>query len=93
MSPDAIILPGASTNPDFDIAQLQADSTVKENAFSGRLDFKWNEKWSSYVRVFHDQGTNLQPEGVTGRNVDIRATPATRSSRCRASSALRRLTS
>ena len=34
-----------------------------------------NDKWSSYVRVFHDQGTNLQPEGVTGRNVRITDNP------------------
>ncbi|MEO8681010.1 MAG: carboxypeptidase regulatory-like domain-containing protein [Vicinamibacterales bacterium] len=75
-APGAVILPGASTNPDYDIAQLQADGTVKENAYSTRLDFKWNSKWSSYVRAFHDQGTNVQPEGVTGRIVDIRANPS-----------------
>ena len=39
LAPGAVILPGASTNPDFDIAQLQDTQNVKENAFSGRVDF------------------------------------------------------
>jgi hypothetical protein len=71
MSPSAVILPGKSTNPDFDIAQLQAMQQVRENAFSARLDLKMTDKWSSYVRVFHDQGTSDQPEGVSGRTVHI----------------------
>ena len=57
------ILPGASTNPDFDIAQLQDTQDVTENSFSGRLDFKMNDNWSAYVRVFHDQGTSDRPAG------------------------------
>ena len=56
MAPSAVILPGASTNPDFDIAQLQGLQDVDENAFSGRVDFRLNNNWSAYVRVFHDQG-------------------------------------
>ena len=39
-APGAIILPGASANPDFDIAQLQETQDVTENSFGGRLDFK-----------------------------------------------------
>ncbi|MGE0043527.1 MAG: TonB-dependent receptor, partial [Vicinamibacterales bacterium] len=74
-APGAIVLPGASTNPDFDIAQLQADQDVRETAVSGRLDLKWSDRWSSYVRVSHDQGTNDQPEGVTGRTVHITDNP------------------
>ena len=37
LAPGAVILPGASTNPDFDIAQLQTPQNVKENAFSAPL--------------------------------------------------------
>src|SRR5262249_20436475 len=54
-APDAHILPGASTNADFDIAQWQANQHVSENAFSLRLDLKMNDNWSVYGRVFHDQ--------------------------------------
>ena len=68
LAPGAKIIPGASTNPDFDIAQFQAAENVKEDAFSGRLDYKFNSMWSSYVRVFHDQGHDDAPQGVTGRH-------------------------
>jgi carboxypeptidase family protein len=73
--PAAVILAGKSTNPDFDIAQLQATQQVRESAFSGRLDFTLNSRWSSYMRVFHDQGTSDQPEGVSGRVVHITDNP------------------
>src|SRR5919197_6355392 len=75
VAPGAVILDGKSSNPDFDIAQLQGTQAVREHAVSARLDLKFNNRWSSYVRVFHDQGTNNQPEGVTGRNVHITDNP------------------
>ena len=75
-STQAVLLPGASTNPDFDIVQLQGIQDVKENAFSARLDFHLPGNWSSYVRVFHDQGTSVQPEGVSGRSVRITDNPS-----------------
>ena len=75
LDPGAVILAGKSTNPDFDIAQLQAMQQVREHSFSGRLDVKMNDTWSSYVRVFHDQGTSDQPEGVSGRVVHITDNP------------------
>ncbi len=74
-APGAVILPGASTDPDFDIAQLQDDAEGPENAFSGRFDCSMNQNWSSYVRVFHDQGTNDEPEGVTGRRLHFTDNP------------------
>lgn len=72
----AVILPGASANPDFDIAQLQGLQKVRENAFSARLDYRFNNRWSMYARGFHDQGTNHQPEGVSGRLVKITDNPS-----------------
>ena len=76
LAPNAVILPGASANPDFDIAQLQGLQEVREHAFSGRFDLRMSNRWSMYVRAFHDQGTNNQPEGVTGRVVKITADPS-----------------
>jgi Carboxypeptidase regulatory-like domain len=73
--PGAFIVPGASTNPDFDIAQLQSNATVKEDSFSLRFDFQPNGSNRFYARYFRDPGNNTQPEGVTGRNVVIKATP------------------
>ena len=75
-SPDAVLLPGASKDPDFDIAQLQGLQHVDEDAFSLRLDYRFNNRWSMYGRGFHDQGTNNQPEGVSGRVVRITDNPS-----------------
>jgi hypothetical protein len=73
--PGAIVLPGASANPDFDIAQLQENARVTEDAFSGRLDVRLNDKHRMYARYFRDNGDNDQPEGVTGRRQHITARP------------------
>ena len=75
LAPGAIILPGASTSPDFDIAQLQDPQKVNEDAYSLRLDLKASTNWSSYVRVFHDQGTSTAPESVSGRAQQVKANP------------------
>src|SRR5206468_300 len=71
----AVILPGQSTNPDFDIAQLQTPAVVQENAYSGRFDFRMTNSWSSYVRVFGDRGISDQPDSVSGRVVHTEARP------------------
>src|SRR5262245_38303542 len=71
----AVILPGASADPNFDIAQLQSIQKVRENSYSARVDYRFSDNWQTYVRVFHDQGTSDAPEGVTGRQVHIEADP------------------
>jgi hypothetical protein len=70
----AIISRGTGTNL-FDVAQLQATSTVNEDAISARFDYKINPANSAYLRFFRDDGDNVQPEGVTGRRVVISALP------------------
>jgi carboxypeptidase family protein len=70
----AIIAVGTGTNL-FDVAQLQANATVNENAYAFRLDHRFNGKQSMYFRFFRDNGNNLQPEGVSGRNVNFVAQP------------------
>ena len=74
--PGAVVLAGASANPDFDILQLQSNATVQENSVGGRIDVKLNDRWTAYVRYFRDQGENDQPEGVTGRRALTTANPA-----------------
>lgn len=73
--PGAVVLQGASTNPDFDILQLNSTINVDENSASLRLDYRFSDRSSIYARFFRDQGFNDQPEGVTGRRVIIRAVP------------------
>jgi hypothetical protein len=75
LAPHAVVLAGKSANADFDIAQLQDLETVKEDALSFRFDYKLSSNWSSYVRVFHDQGQDVRPEGVSGRVVRITDNP------------------
>jgi hypothetical protein len=74
-SPDAVIISTGSGANIFDVAQLQANSSVNENSAALRLDYKLNNKHSAYFRFFRDQGSNDQPEGVTGRRVSIKAVP------------------
>ncbi len=75
-APGAIRIQGASTNPDLDIMQLQDVQRVTENAYSARLDYRLSTNWSAYARVFHDQGDNLDPVGVTGKQLYMTAKPS-----------------
>lgn len=71
----AVILPGTSTNPDFEIAQLQASNPVNENSGALRLDYKHSDRNSFYVRFFRDQGDNDQPQNVSGARAIIKSVP------------------
>ncbi|MET0626161.1 MAG: carboxypeptidase regulatory-like domain-containing protein [Pyrinomonadaceae bacterium] len=70
----AIISRGTGTNL-FDVAQVQDNASVNEDAYSARFDWKVNGANSAYFRFFRDEGENVQPEGVTGRQVFISAIP------------------
>ena len=75
LAPGTVILSGASKDPLSDIAQLQARQNVQEDSFSARLDLKVTQNWSNYVRVFRDNGTNDEPQGVTGRRFQTSSKP------------------
>jgi outer membrane receptor protein involved in Fe transport len=74
-SPNAAIIQQGTGSNLFDVAQLQASSSVNENSVAARFDYKFNSRHSLYLRFFRDQGSNDQPEGVTGRRVIIKANP------------------
>lgn len=57
---------GATTNPDFDLAQLDAKAIVNENSGSFRLDYRQSEKNSFYLRWFRDDGNSTSPFDVSG---------------------------
>jgi hypothetical protein len=64
------------TGPDlFDTIQLQANNIVNESSAALRVDYKFNQKHSAYFRFFRDQAFNSQPDGVTGRRIEIRQFP------------------
>lgn len=67
--PNAVIVATGTGNNFFDVAQLQANVSVDESAYALRIDHRINSKNSTYFRFFRDNGTNLQPEGVSGRNL------------------------
>ena len=71
----AVVLPNASTDPNYEIYQLLARNVVDENAFSARLDFKLNDRHTMYARFFRDQGYNVQPQSISGRTLSIRTLP------------------
>src|SRR5262245_40526306 len=71
----AFILPGASSNPDFDIYQLQANNSVNEDSVGLRLDFRLNPKHTLYTRFFRDLATSTAPQSISGRVQKIRTWP------------------
>src|SRR6266478_2776990 len=64
------------TGPDlFDTVQLQANNIVNESSVALRVDYKLNQKHSTFFRFFRDQAFNSQPDGVTGRRIVIKQIP------------------
>jgi hypothetical protein len=74
-APNAFILPGASADPNYDIYQLPANNKVNEDSVGARLDFKLNSKHSLYTRFFRDLGSNVQPQSISGRELQVRTWP------------------
>jgi len=75
IDPRAVIISRGTGSNLFDVAQLNANQQVNEDAYSFRLDYNPNEKDRIYFRFFRDNGSNLQPEGVSGRNLKFIANP------------------
>jgi hypothetical protein len=74
-APNAAIISRGTGSNLFDVAQLQGTSSVNEDAFALRLDYRFNPANSMYLRFFRDDGDNVQPEGVTGRRVLTSVSP------------------
>ena len=74
-APGAVTLRTGTGVDLFDTVQLQANNVVNESSAALRLDYRLNQKHSMYFRFFRDQGTNLQPDGASGRNIAIRDVP------------------
>jgi hypothetical protein len=69
-----IVSVGTGSNV-FDIAQLQAKAVLNERAVALRIDHQLSPTQKLYFRYFRDDGNIDQPEGVTGRRVDLVANP------------------
>jgi carboxypeptidase family protein len=73
--PNAVIVSTGTGANLFDVAQLQANARVDEDAYAVRFDYKLTSKHSLYARYFRDTGVNNQPEGVSGRRINFTAIP------------------
>lgn len=74
-SPNAEVLSGASASNTFDIIRLQDNEKTDERSFAVRFDYAINPLNKVYFRFFRDQGTDIAPEGVSGRVTTIEAVP------------------
>jgi len=73
--PKAVIVSSGTGANLFDVAQLQSNAKVDEDAYALRFDHKLTSKHSLYARYFRDTGVNNQPEGVSGRRINFTAIP------------------
>ena len=74
-SPNAVVLPNATTINGFEILQLQDTERTDEKAYAARFDYQLNEMNRAYFRFFRDEGKDIAPEGISGRIVTIEAVP------------------
>ncbi|PWU12297.1 MAG: hypothetical protein C5B51_00990 [Terriglobia bacterium] len=64
-----------TSNPDLDLAQRAASSSIDEYFGSFRLDHHINDKFTQYIRYNRDQGYLTQPLDVTGSNQIVTGVP------------------
>lgn len=57
---------GSTSNPDFDVAQIDGRAVVNENSGSLRFDYRQSDKNSFSLRWFRDDGTSTAPFDVSG---------------------------
>ena len=74
-SSKAVVVAGGTAVSGFDIVQLQDLEKTDEKAVAARFDYQVNDLNKLYFRFFRDQGTDIAPEGVSGRAVSIQAVP------------------
>src|SRR5438034_4530066 len=67
-----------TSNPDLDVAPLNTSTKIDENYGNMRVDYRFNDKYTMYVRYFRDQGVSDSPiEGtsVSGSRFLVTAVP------------------
>ncbi|MBK7512066.1 MAG: TonB-dependent receptor [Chloracidobacterium sp.] len=74
-SPNAVVIPGASAVSGFEVLQIQDNEKVNEKALAARIDYQINTYHKLYTRFFRDEGTDIAPEGISGRVTSIEAVP------------------
>lgn len=75
-STKAVVVAGGSAVSGFEILQLQDLEKTDESAYAARFDYQVTDFNKLYFRFFRDQGSDIAPEGVSGRIVSIQAVPS-----------------
>lgn len=57
------------------LLQVNRVAKLDENAFSGRIDYKPNERFTFYGRYQQSRGTLLSPDGASGRFIKAKQRP------------------
>lgn len=57
------------------IIQVNRTAQLDEDAFSGRVDYKINDRFNFYARYQRSRGDLLSPDGASGRVVSAKQTP------------------
>jgi Carboxypeptidase regulatory-like domain len=57
------------------LIQINGTSRLNEDAFSGRIDYKYDDTLSFYGRYQRNRGTLLSPDGASGRFISAKQNP------------------
>jgi hypothetical protein len=57
------------------LIQINGTSKLNEDAFSGRVDYKYDDTLSFYGRYQRNRGTLLSPDGASGRFISAKQNP------------------
>lgn len=57
------------------VVQVNRSASLDENAYSGRVDWKVNDKLSIYGRYQRNDGNLLSPDGASGRFIEANQSP------------------
>ena len=62
-------------NNSAQLIQANRTAELNEDAFSGRFDYKINDKFNFYARYQRNNGTLLSPDGASGRFISAKQNP------------------
>ena len=62
-------------NNSAQLIQINRTSILDEDAYSGRIDYKYNDRFTFYGRYQRNKGTLLSPDGASGRFISAEQRP------------------
>ena len=74
-APGAVLLPARRPTPISTSTSCRGSRRSRRTRSARGSTSGSAQQWSSYVRVFHDRGTQVRPEGISGRVVRLDEQP------------------